>query len=74
MTEIFKLKTKIVPELMKGVFEFVGVPYNLKNQSECYHSLFYTERHGIETAPSIDPKPWDKVPTEEKKIQIPSGI
>ena len=34
MTEIFKVKTRIVPQLMKSVFEFADVPNNLRNQSE----------------------------------------
>ena len=34
MTEIFKVKTGIAPELMKGVFESADVPYNLRNQSK----------------------------------------
>ena len=34
MTEIFKVKTGIVPQLMKNVFEFADVPNNLRNQSE----------------------------------------
>ena len=29
MTEMFKVKTGIAPELMKGVFEFVDIPFNL---------------------------------------------
>ena len=32
MTEIFKVKTGIALELMKGVFEFTDVPYNLRNK------------------------------------------
>ena len=66
MTGIFKVKTGIVPELMKGVFEFADVPYNLRNQSKCSRSIPCTERYGIVTASSIDPKLWDKVPTEIK--------
>ena len=38
MTEIFKVETGIAPELMKGVFEFTDVPYNLRNQSKCNRS------------------------------------
>ena len=30
MTEIFKVKTGIAPELMKRVFKFADVPYNLR--------------------------------------------
>ena len=66
MTEIFKVKTGIVPELMKGVFEFVDVPYNLRNQSKCSRSIPCTKRYATETASSIGPDLWDKVPTEIK--------
>ena len=44
MTDIFKVKTGIAPELMKGVFEFADVPYNLGNHSKCSRSIPYTER------------------------------
>ena len=64
MTEIFKVKTEIA--LMKGVFEFVDVPYNLRNPSKCSRSIPCTERYGIETASSIGLKLWHKVPAEIK--------
>ena len=35
MTNLFKVKIGISPQLMKGVFEFAGVHFNLKNQSKC---------------------------------------
>ena len=34
MTEIFKVKSGIAPELMKGVFKFADVLYNLRNESK----------------------------------------
>ena len=82
MTEIFKVKTGIAPELMKGVFEFTDVPYNLRNQSKCNRSIPCTERYGIETASSIGPKLWDKASTEIKnsksleefKVRIKSWV
>ena len=52
--------------MMKGVFEFVQVPYYLRNQSKCSRSIRCTERCGIETASSIELKLWEKVPTEIK--------
>ena len=52
MTEIFKVKTGIAPELMKGVFEFTDVPYNLRNQSKCNRSIPCAEGYGIEAASS----------------------
>ena len=74
MTEIFKVKTGIAPELMEGVFEFTDVPYNLKNQSKCNRSILRTERYGIETASSIDPKLCDKVPTQIKNSKSLEGF
>ena len=66
MTEIFKVKTRIAPELMKGVFEFTDVSYNLRNQSKCNCGIPWTERYDTEAASSIGPILWDKVPTEIK--------
>ena len=77
MTETFKVKIGIAPELTKSVFEFTGVRYNLRNQSKCnipftvaYRSIPFTERYDIETASSIGPKLWDKVPTEINSISL----
>ena len=66
MTELFKVKTGVASELMKGVFEFTYVPYNLSNQSKFNRSIPCTESYGIETASSAGPNLWDKVPTEIK--------
>ena len=66
MTVIFKVNTGMAPELMKDDFEFADVHYNLKNESKCSRRIPCTEKYGIETASSIDPKLWDKVPTEVK--------
>ena len=50
MTETFKVKTGIAPELMKDTFEFADVPYNLRSQSKCRCNIPCSERYGIETA------------------------
>ena len=68
MTEIFKVKTEMAPELVKGVFEFNDVPHNL-NQSKCNCSIPCTEMYRIETASSIGPKLQDKVPAEVKNTK-----
>ena len=44
MTEISKVKTGIAPKLMKGVFEFAYLPYNLRNQSKCSRNISCIER------------------------------
>ena len=69
MTEILKFKTGIAPELMKRVFKFDDVPYNLRNQSKCSRSIPYTEKNGIEMGSSIGPKLWEKVPTKIKNYK-----
>ena len=80
MTEIFKVETRIAPKLMKVVFEFTDVPYNLRNQFKCNRSVPCIERYGVETASSIGPKLWYKVPTEmtdlkcELKVRFPKTV
>ena len=59
MTEIFKVKTGIAQELMKGVFEFTDVPYNLRNLSKCNRSRMASKRH----LQNYGPKLWGKIPT-----------
>ena len=41
MIEIFKVKTGIAPELMKGVFEFADVPYNPMKYLFLFFSFHY---------------------------------
>ena len=63
MTEIFKVKTEIASELMKGVFKFTDVAYNLRNQFKCNRRITCTERYVIDTSSSIGRKLWEKVST-----------
>ena len=51
---------------MKSFFEFPGVQYNLRNQSECNCSILGTERCSIETASSIRFKTIGQIPREIK--------
>ena len=64
MTEIFQVKTGIGPELMKGIFKFTDVRYNLRNQTKCNRSIPCTERYDIKAVSTIGPKLWGKVVTE----------
>ena len=81
MTDLFKVKTEIDPELMKGVFEFADIPYNLRNQCKYNCSIPCTERYDIETS-SVGSKLWGKVSTktknskslEEFEVQIKVGF
>ena len=64
MTEIFQVKTGIGPELMKGIFKFTDIRYNLRNQTKCNRSIPCTERYDIKAVSTIGPKLWGKVVTE----------
>ena len=78
MTEIFKVKTGIAQEFVKGVLEFTDVPYNLRNLSKCNSSRMASKRH----LQNHGPKLWGKVPTgmksskylEEFKVRIESWV
>ena len=82
MTEIFKVKTGIAPESMKGIFKFADVPYNLRSQSKCNLSIPCNERYGNETASYTGLNLLDNVPTEIKnsksleqfKVRIKSWV
>ena len=59
---------------MNGVFEFAGVHFNLKNQSNlnvCNCNIPCFGKYGIETAPPVGPKVQDKVPSEIKNSKFP---
>ena len=56
MTEIFRAKTRIAPELMKRVFVFIDKPSNLRNQPKCNCIISCTERYDIERTSSMGPK------------------
>ena len=60
MTEIFKVKTGIAPELLKCVFESAVMPCNMRNQAKCSRIIPCTERYGIQSASFIGPKLWTK--------------
>ena len=66
VTEIFKVKAGLAPEIMKEVFDFVDPPYNLRNNHKFNLRVPNTNRYGIETASYIGPKLWEAVPEECK--------
>lgn len=64
MVEIFKIKTGMFLELMKCVFRFADVPFNLRNRSKCNRSIPFTKRS----------KTMGKSSDRNKKFQIRWGI
>ena len=68
VTEIFKVKNGLSPELMNDVFEFIEKPYSLRTTSHFRSRKIRTTKYGIET-PYLGPKLWNLVPNEYKTIE-----
>ena len=68
VTEIFKVKNGLSPELMHGVFEFIEKPYSLRTTSHFRSRKIRTTKYGIET-PYLGRKLWNLVPNEYKTIE-----
>ena len=68
VTEIFKVKKGLSPELMNDVFEFMEKPYSLRTTSHFRSRKIHTTKYGIET-PYLGHKLWNFVPNEYKTIE-----
>ena len=73
VTEIFKVKNGISPELMNNVFEFIEKPYSLRTTSHFRSRKIRTTKYGIET-PYLGPKLWNLVPNEYRTIKSLAGF
>ena len=69
VTEIFKVKNGLSPELMNDVFEFIEKPYSLRTTSHFRSRKIRTTKYGIETPSYLGPKLWNLVPNEYKTIE-----
>ena len=69
VTENFKVKNGLSPELVNDVFEFIEKPYSLRTTSHFRSRKIRTTRYGIETPSYLGPKLWNLVPNECKTIE-----
>ena len=69
VTEIFKVKNGLSPELMNDNFEFIEKPYSLRTTSHCRSRKIGTTEYGIETPSYLGPKLWNLVPNRFKTIE-----
>ena len=69
MTEIFKVKNSLSPELMNDVFEFIKKPYSLRTTSHFRSRKIRTTKYGIETSSYLGPKLRNPNPNEYKTIE-----
>ena len=63
VTEIFKVKNNLSPEIMKQVFDFRNPYYNLGYEtSQCRRVNLRTTHYSIHSVKFLGPKIWAKVP------------
>ena len=69
VTEFFKVKNGLTPELMNDVFEFIENPYSLPTTLHFRSRKIRTAKYGIETPSYLGPKLWNVVSNEYKTIE-----
>ena len=67
MTEYFKVKNGLSPEVMNDVF--FEKPYSLRTTSHFRSRKIHTTKYGIETPSYLGPKLGNLVPNEYKTIE-----
>ena len=71
LTEIFKVKIKLAPEIINEVFEIIESPYPLRIESRFKSKNICTVRYGIETAAFVGSRIWSYIPNElEKSVSL----
>ena len=67
VTEIYKVKNGIVPEIMKDIFKMQNPSYNLRSScSEFRRENIKTVYYGLQSVRYIGPKMWELVPNTIK--------
>ena len=64
VTEIFKVKMNLAPEIMKEVFEIVEGPYALRNELELKSRKMHCVRYGTETASFVGARVWNSLSSD----------
>ena len=63
VTEIFKVKNNLAPDIMKDVFEFKEPPYNLRSESNHFtRRNIKNTYYGLLSINHLAPKIWELVP------------
>ena len=64
VTEIFKVKMNLAPEIIKEVFEIVEYPYALRKELKLKSRKILSVRYGIETASFDGTRVWNSWPID----------
>ena len=73
VTEMFKVKNNIAPEIMKEIFAPKMSPYDLRNIHLFKRRRVNSLWHDTESVFYLGPKIWDLVPDEIKKVYLGQG-
>ena len=68
VTEIFKVKHALSPEIMNNVFEFIKKSFSLRPNSHFRSRRISTTKYSIDKFSYLGPKLWILVPDEYKTI------
>ena len=71
VTEIFKVKMNLSPEIMKEVFEIVEGPHALRNDLKLKSRKIRSVRYGIKTASFVSARVWNSLPSDLKQCKFP---
>ena len=67
VTEIYKVKNGIAPEIMKDIFELQGPLYNLRSSCNQFRrGNIKAVHYGLQSVRYLGPKIWDLVPKNSK--------
>ena len=70
VTEIFKIKNDLAPDIMKDVFELKEPPYNLRSESNHFtRRNVKTTYYGLSSIKHLAPPIWELVPQSLKKCK-----
>ena len=70
VTEIFKVKNNLAPDIMKDVFELKEPPYNLRSESNHFtRRNVKTTYYGLLSIKHLAPQIWELVPQSIRKCK-----
>ena len=70
--EIFKVKNNMATKILKEIFPQKESNYSLRSSTALQGRSIKTVMYGSETVSNLEPKIWDILPTELKKIVSPT--
>ena len=75
VTEIFKVKNNLAPDIMKYVFELKKTPYNLRSESKhITRRNVKTTYYGLLSIKHLAPQLWEIVPQSVRKCKTLDGF